>query len=99
MYKFVQKIGEALLRVGKDRYVHLLVSLVLTCVLIAIFGLCGLGNYGFAIAPAVVLLLGAWKEYMDQKQKIGDVYDLVFDFLGVFTGMVILALFLAAFVG
>ncbi|MBR1434154.1 MAG: hypothetical protein IJ584_03460 [Bacteroidales bacterium] len=98
MNKFIKKLTDFLFRFGKDRYIHYSLSLVLTQLLTALMLIIGLGNWSIFIGPALVLCLGFAKEFYDEKNGEGfEPYDVVWDFLGVFTGIVLMILILAGF--
>lgn len=98
MYRFIEKISNFLFRFGKDRYIHYSLSLVLTQLLTALMFIIGLGGWSIFIGPVLVLCLGFAKEFYDEKNGEGfEPYDVVWDFLGVFTGIVLMILILAGF--
>ena len=86
---------EFLYRVGTDKYIHYIACLLITLFVFAIGTACGLGNW--VVAPAIVLALGAgfFKEKYDAKHGgIFDNYDIVADFFGMFTAVVLIAIML-----
>lgn len=89
------KISNMLAFIGKDKYIHYIVCLLITLFAYAIGTACGLGNW--VVAPAIVLALGAGflKEKYDAKHGgTFDNYDIVADFFGVFTAVVLIAIML-----
>ncbi|MBQ7911880.1 MAG: hypothetical protein IJ363_13985 [Clostridia bacterium] len=96
MYRFIQNISNFLARFGKDRYLHFIVSLILTQFLAAALHILGAGNHSLIAAPLIVICLGFAKEWMDERNG-GEFepYDIVWDFLGMFAGLVLMILILA----
>lgn len=81
--------------IGKDKYVHYTVCLLITLFLYAIGSACGMGSVAIAPAFVIALLVGFLKEKHDSKNGGRfDHYDIVADFLGSFTAVVIAALLL-----
>lgn len=83
---------------GKDKYVHFIVSLLLSLFLFAGGLFLGLGTC--AIVPAILgtAAFGIGKEFYDKKHTgLFDKSDLVADFLGCFLGIVIIALIVGGF--
>ena len=88
----MKKVIEFLCKIGSDKYVHLLVSLLLTFVFSYCFYLCsdytlpqcaGMGSFA-------ALLLGCVKECYDEFSG-GEVNyaDLCFDFVGCVLGLIV----------
>ncbi|MBQ6577237.1 MAG: hypothetical protein IJL91_05765 [Bacteroidales bacterium] len=98
MYKLITKITSFLNRFGKDRYYHFIFALVLTQLFTAVIAILGGGNWSLFCGPAMVLCLGFAKEFHDEKTGEGfEPYDVVWDFLGVFSGIVLMVLLIAGF--
>lgn len=84
-----------LLNIKSDKYVHYIACLLITLFVYAIGTACGLGTW--VVIPAAVLAVGAGfcKEKYDQKHGgIFDHYDIMADFFGMFTAVVLIAIML-----
>lgn len=80
--------------IGKDKYIHFGVCLVLTLVVYAVASV-WMGPAATAVAFAASIIVGICKEFYDKKKTgLFDPYDIVADFLGAFLGIVIIALIL-----
>lgn len=91
MFKGLKSIFSA---IGKDKYIHFLVSLILVQSIYIIGSLCKLGIYSVIPAIVIALAVGILKEKHDSKGSgTFDNYDIVADFLGVFLGVVFISLF------
>lgn len=75
------KITQPLLNVGSDKYLHLIISLLIAFVLTVTFG--------WVVGGGVTLLIGIFKEavidLLIRKQKFDD-YDVVADIVGAVIG-------------
>lgn len=93
MYKLIKKVSDFLFRFGKDRYIHFAFSLILTQLFTAVLLLVGTGNWSLFVGPALVLILGFAKEWMDETNG-GEFepFDIVWDFLGMFVALVLMIL-------
>jgi len=98
MYKFIQNLTSFLNRFGRDRYYHFIFALVLTQLFTAVLALVGCGNFSVIGGPLLVMALAFVKEYLDEKHG-GEFepYDIVWGFLGMFSGLVLMILILAGF--
>ena len=74
----------------KDKLLHLIVCLILV-ELFSIVGLAvGIGNYAFLASPILTMGVAVGKELRDKKKTgLYDHMDIVFDFLGMFIGLVL----------
>lgn len=99
MYKFIQKITAFLNRFGRDRYYHFIFALILAQLFAGVLAILGCGSWSMFLGPCLVLVLCFIKEALDAKHGSGfEPYDIVWGFLGMFTGMVLAILLLAGFV-
>lgn len=91
----MKRFIEFLYEVEKDKYIHFICSLLISLFVFAICNLLKLGVYSAVPAITVPLIVGLCKELIDKK-KTGnfDKADLATDFLGMFTGLIIIALLL-----
>lgn len=86
---------KCLAAIGKDKWMHFAISMLLTLMLYAIGSACGLGAVAIAPAFFISMLVGFIKEKYDSKHGgIFDHYDIVADFLGCFISVVIASLLL-----
>lgn len=79
--------------IGKDKWMHFTISLLIELFIFAVCKACGLGAW--VAAPAFIIAFGAGfiKEKIDARNGgTFDNYDIVADFLGCFVGLVFIAL-------
>ena len=90
----MSNLSNILASIGKDKYIHFAVCLVLTLVIYAVASI-WMGPAAVALGFVVAILAGIGKEFYDKKKTgLFDPYDIVADFLGAFLGVVIIALLL-----
>ena len=92
MFKNISNLIDS---IGKDKWIHYTACLLIALFLFAIGHALRLGNWFAGVAFIVALLAGFLKEKSDQK-KTGyfDHLDVVADFLGAFTAIVLMAIIL-----
>ena len=91
-------LSNVLSLIGKDKYIHFTVCLIFTLFVFAVGGMCGLGIYSALPAMVLPVVAGILKECSDKK-KGGEFSkaDIAADFLGMFVGMVLIALLCVGF--
>lgn len=92
----MKRITEFLAHIGKDKYIHFAVCLVASLVLFLAGRLAGLIIIPPIAAILIPLALGVWKELRDSRSGgVFDRGDIAADFLGVFVGACLMALYAA----
>lgn len=81
--------------IGKDKWMHFTLSLILMQLIYAVLSAVGLGAYAIIPALVVTMAVGVIKEFKDKKETgLFDHHDIVADFLGCFIAIVIASLLL-----
>jgi len=89
------KIGQALARIGVDKYMHYIACLLIALFTFAICNMCGLGAYSAIPALTLPMIIGVGKEIHDKRTTgVFENADIAADFFGVFTAAVLIALLL-----
>ena len=85
--------------IEKDKLLHFIACETITMVVAIVLLFAGLGNWSFPIGFAVAFLVGICRELHDKKTTgLVDPWDIVFDFLGAFFGLIFVSLPVAAVV-
>lgn len=91
----MRKIIEFLANIGKDKWMHYTVSMLIMLFIYTICSACGLGSWTVAPAFVVSMGIGVIKEKLDAKRGGQfDHNDIAADFFGCFTAIILIALLL-----
>ena len=81
--------------IGKDKWIHFTISLLIELFIFAVCRICGFGVWSVIPAFVIALGIGFIKEKIDAKTSGFNPYDIVADFLGCFLGVILISLMVA----